>query len=793
MKLAAACPLLFVLATGLLAGSQSRPVSGPIQEKAPPALSEFDLRDIRLLDGPFRDAMLRNQKYLLSLEADRLLHTFRLNAGLPSAARPYGGWESPEAELRGHTLGHYLSALSLMYRATGEERFASRVSSIVSALAEVQAALRERGSGDGYLSAFPEEFFDRLEKGQKVWAPYYTIHKIMAGLLDAHLLCRNDEALLIVSKMADWVGSRMRALDEDKRQKVLDTEFGGMNEVLASIYAVTGDARHLDTARMFDHRALFDPLSREVDPLDGLHGNTQIAKVIGAVREFEMTGERRYMDIAGFFWRRVALHRSFVIGGSTDDERFFPVEHFSRHLTETTAETCSTCNILKLTRALFRHDPSGAMIDFYERALFNHVLASQDPSSGMMCYYLPLKPGAFKTYNTPEDSFWCCTGTGMESHARYADTIYFHDGASLYVNLFVSSEVEWKARNLVVRQETKFPENGATDLIFQTSSKRPIRAGLKVRYPAWAVKGLSVFVNGEAQEVEARPGSYVHLERDWASGDRVRMEFPMSLRTEALPGDPGKVAVLFGPIVLAGDLGAGDLSGVERFGQYAPATGKLKTPVVPSFIGNAETLLGAIRPAAGAPLTFEVPTGATPIILAPFYRTFEPRYTIYWNLYSQAEWAARREERTAIAERRADIQRRTIDAVTADDAASEEEHGYEGEGTREGWLEGVKYREASGGWMSYRLAVSFEPISLVCTFRGELNDPREFDILVDGEKLVTESLGYDPQPTFDREYPLPEGMVLGKEQVTVRFEAAPGKTTAGVFDVRIVRRQRSGR
>lgn len=790
MRLIASCPLLIALAAGFLAGDQPRPAGPKVQEKAPPALQEFDLRDVKLLDGPFRAAMLRDQKYLLSLEPDRLLHTFRLNAGLPSPSTPYGGWESPEVELRGHTLGHYLSALSLMHRATGEERFASRAASIVSALAEVQAAMTARGSGDGYLSAFPEEFFDRLEKGQKVWAPYYTIHKIMAGLLDVHLLCGNDEALRVVSKMAGWVGSRMRALDEGRRQKVLDTEFGGMNEVLASIYAVTGDARHLETARMFDDRALFGPLSRQVDPLDGLHGNTQIPKVIGAVREFEMTGERRYMDIARFFWRRVALHRSFVIGGNTDDERFFPVEHFSRHLGETTAETCNTYNVLKLTRALFRHDPSGAMMDFYERGLFNHVLASEDPSSGMMCYYVALKPGAFKTYNTPEDSFWCCTGTGMESHAKYADTIYFHDGASLYLNLFVPSEVEWKDKHLVVRQETKFPESGATELLFQTGARLPVRAGLKVRYPAWAVKGLSVLVNGEAQELEAEPGSYVHVERDWRGGDRVRVEFPMSLRTEALPGSPGTVAVLFGPIVLAGDLGAGDLSSVERFGVYAPAMGKLETPVVPSFVGNAETLLNAIRPVAGArPLTFEVPTGAAPIILAPFYRTFEPRYTVYWNLYSPAEWAARREERTAIGERRADIQRRTLDAVTTDDTASEEEHGYEGEGTREGWLEGVKYREASGGWMSYRLAVSFEPMSLVCTYRGELNDPREFDILVDGEKLVTESLGYEPHPTFDREYPLPEEMVLGKELITVRFEAAPGETTGGVFDLRIVRRQ----
>ncbi|MFB3855669.1 MAG: beta-L-arabinofuranosidase domain-containing protein [Vicinamibacterales bacterium] len=788
MKLLAALPLISVLVLSAPVGVGTQP--GRATEtatKAPPRLQAFDLREVRLLDGPFRDAMLRDQKFLLGLDPARLLHSFRLTAGLESGATPYGGWEAPEVELRGHTLGHYLSALALMYRASSDERFKARAEQIVAELAKIQAAAVSSGFNAGYLSAFPEEFFDRVEKRQRVWAPYYTLHKIMAGLLDVHSLCENQQALAVASRMGDWVGFRMRRLNEDQRQLMLETEFGGMSEALANLYAATGDSKHLETARMFDHRALFDQLAKGVDPLDGLHGNTQIPKAIGAVREYEFTGEKRYRDIAAFFWERVALHRSYVIGGNTDDERFFPVGHFSRHLTEVTAETCNTYNMLKLTRALFLHEPSVQKMDFYERGLFNHILASQDPSSGMMCYYVPLRPASFKTYNTPEDSFWCCTGTGMENHAKYGDTIYFHDANSLYVNLFVPSEVTWREKGVVVRQETSFPDNGFTELSFK--AQRPVRFSVRVRYPAWASKGITLYVNGAWEDVETKPGTYVSVDREWKNGDRLRVEFPLSLRAETLPGDRQTVAVLYGPIVLAGDLGTDGLEAAKRFGVYAPETGRLKTPVVPSFIGDAGTLVSAIKPVAGAaPLTFSVPTPGRPVTLVPFYRMFEHRYTVYWKVYSQAEWSARREEREAIAERRADIQRRTLDTVSVDDPANEEEHAYKGQGTREGWLEGVKYREASGGWMSWDLAVSFEPMAIVCTYRGEANDPREFDILVDGENLVTESIGHDPHPTIDREYRLPESMVQGKERITVRFEAAPGKKTAGIFDVRTVRR-----
>ncbi|HWI59158.1 MAG TPA: beta-L-arabinofuranosidase domain-containing protein, partial [Bacillota bacterium] len=344
-------------------------------DKVPPAVARqaapFDLQQVRLLDGPFREAMLRDKAYLLSLDPDRLLHTFRVNAGLPSSAQPYGGWEEPKCELRGHSVGHYLSACALMYASTGEEALKQRANLLVAELAKCQAAAPQQGFHPGYLSAFPESFIDRVEARQSVWAPWYTLHKIYAGLLDTYQLCGNPQALEVLARAADWIQYRVDHLSEAQMQKSLDTEFGGMNEVLANLYAVTGNPQHLRLARAFDHQRLFEPLAQREDRLDGLHANTQIPKMIGAAREYELTGETRYRDIAEYFWQRVAQRRSYVIGGHSDGEHFFPVTDFAKHLSPATTETCNTYNMLKLTRHLFGWEPNAQLMDFYERALYN--------------------------------------------------------------------------------------------------------------------------------------------------------------------------------------------------------------------------------------------------------------------------------------------------------------------------------------------------------------------------------------------------------------------------------------
>ncbi|MGD0091209.1 MAG: beta-L-arabinofuranosidase domain-containing protein [Planctomycetota bacterium] len=785
--------------------STKPPVAPVAQIKASP----FNLSDVRLLDGPFREAMQRNLEYLLSLDSDRLLHTFRLNAGLPTTAQPYGGWEAPNCELRGHSLGHYLSACALSYASTGDERPKTRADGIVAELAKCQEALPGKGCNKGYLSAYPESFIDRVEACKGVWAPWYTLHKIMAGLLETHQLCGNRQALDILVKMASWIKFRMDRLAPEQIQRSLGNEFGGMNEVLTNLYAVTGDPEHLRAARCFDHKAIFDPLALGQDRLNGLHANTQIPKMIGAAREYEMSGETRYHDIAQFFWQRVALQRSYAIGGHSDGEHFFPIEQFSAHLSPETCETCNTYNMLKLTRRLFGWEPSAETMDFYERALYNHILASQDPDKGMFVYLMSLKPGHFKTYSTPDNSFWCCVGTGMENHAKYGDTIYYHDGKSLYVNLFIASELNWREKGLAVRQETKFPEQDTSKLIFKC--RQPVTLGLRVRWPAWAgaggtpavrtaglppasgsagvppasVPGLAVTINGEKVPVVGNPGSYITLEREWKDGDTVELKLPLFLRLETLPNSPNIVALLYGPLVLAGELGT---EGLEHFEFHARGQCDhvhVPTPDVPVFFGEAQDLLAKVVPVAGKPLTFQTQGLGKPrdVSLVPFYRLHYQRYSVYWNLYTAEQWAKKQAELAAAEARRKELERRIVDAVHPGEQQSETDHKRQGERDGSGTHQGRKWRHApDGGWFSYELKVlPDQPMSLLCTYWGS-DSGRTFDVLVDTEKVATQTLeNCKPGEFFDVECALPEQLTKGKERVTVKFQGHPGNTAGGVF------------
>jgi DUF1680 family protein len=751
------------------------------------AARPFPLQAVRLLDGPFRDAMQRDQKFLLALDPDRLLHNFRVNAGLPSNAKPLGGWEAPDVELRGHSVGHYLSALAQMYASTGDERFKARGDLMVTELAKVQAAMPARGFHPGYLSAFPESFIDRVDARQKVWAPYYTLHKIMAGLLDMYQLCGNQQALDVLTKQADWVKFRMDRLTYDDQQEMLMTEHGGMTEVLANLYAVTGNPDHLRIARTFDHQLLLGPLARREDPLNGLHANTQIPKLIGAAREYEMTGEARYHDAASFFWERVALQRSYANGGHSDDEAFFPPEEFSHHLGTSTSETCNTYNMLKLTRHLFSWAPSAQLMDFYERGLYNHNLASQDPATGMMIYYCPLAPGAFRTYSTPDASFWCCVGTGMENHSKYPDTIYFQGDDALWVNLFVASELTWREKGVRVRQDTRYPEQDNATLTF--TAEKPVKLAVNVRWPSWAVDGIAVAVNGEAEKTSGKPGSYVTVTREWKTGDTLAVRLPMRLHTEAMPDNPNVLAILYGPILLAGDLGKEGLDQARRYGPSAPQVNRIPPVTVPVLVTDADKLLAAIGPVTDRPLTFRTNGIGQPhdVTLVPLARASDVRYDVYWTRYSPAEWDKKKTELAAAAKRRRELATATVDSVDPGSDESEKSHDLQQASSTQPYFEGRRGREARGGWFGYALSVApGKPMTLVCAYRGSEGRRRVFDVLVDGEKLKTENLPYHPTELLDYEYPIPAALTAGKTRIVVKFQSQADASTAAVFDVRIV-------
>jgi DUF1680 family protein len=773
------------LALAVLLPAATPTGAATVKEKVPLAARPFPLTDVRLREGPFLQAMKRDQAYLLELDIDRLLHTYRLNAGLPSTAKPLGGWEAPDVELRGHTLGHFLSANALMYAATGDALFKTRAEQVVTEVAAIQQALGKRFN-PGYLSAFPESFIDRVEKRERVWAPYYTLHKTMAGLLDVHQLCGNAQALDVLVRMTDWVKLRMDRLTEAQQQAMLETEFGGMNEVLANLYAVTGHAEHLRLARLFDHRAVFDPLARGEDALDRLHANTQIPKAIGAAREYELTGETRYRDIASFFWERVARHRSYVNGGHSDGEAFFPVDDFRRHLGTSSAETCNTYNMLKLTRHLFAWAPSAGLMDFYERGLVNHILASQDPATGGVTYYCPLKPGAFRTYSKPDASFWCCVGTGLENHAKYADTIYFRGDGSLFVNLFVASDLTWRENGLRVTQQTRFPEEDVVTLTIGADA--PVRLGLKIRHPAWARDGMTADVNGTRAGASTAPSSYLTLDREWRDGDVVTVRLPMSLHVEELPGDPKTVALLWGPVVLAGDLGREGLTDAVRYGPSAPPVRRVAPVDVPVLVASEPgKLLAGIKPVAGRPLTFRTEGLGHPrdVTLVPFYQAHDVRYTVYWDLSSPAAWEKGRAEEAAAAKRRQELLGRAFDRADVNDAMSEADHAYRGEATGHWDYEGLKIRETRGGWFSYEMKVLPDrPMLVAFTYLGTEGRQRTFDVLVDGVKIATKTTEYHPRELLDLELPIPAELTRGKEKVTVRFETAPGATSAAIFEVR---------
>jgi uncharacterized protein len=588
----------------------------------------FSLSDIKLLDGPFLHATDLDCKMLLNYEPDRLLSKFYSEAGLKPKAEHYMGWENET--IAGHSLGHYLSACSMMYQTTGDKSFLDRVNYIVGELKYLQDA-----DGNGYLGAFPNGkkiLENEVAKGNirsqgfdlnGIWVPFYTEHKMMAGLRDAYHLCGNSAALEVERLFADWLDGIVSHLNDEQVQKMLRCEHGGISETLADLYADTKDEKYLRISRIFYQKAILDSLKAEKDVLPGKHCNTNIPKLIGLSRIYELTGDTSDRKAAEFFWNTVVKHHSYVTGGNGNEEYFGPEDKLRNRLGKGTTETCNVYNMLKLSEHLFEWEASARVADFYERALFNHILSSQNPVTGNVTYNLSLDMGGFKDFQDPF-SLTCCVGTGMENHSKYGRNIFYHNDNELFVFQFIASELTWKEKGIIVTQNTSFPEKQGSE--FEFKCDKPVKFTLQIRYPYWAKNGIEIKINGRPAKVTGHPVSFVPVDRIWKTGDKVEVNIPFSLRLEPMPDDSNRVAVMYGPLVLAGDLG--------------PVSDSLSNDsmCVPVMMADNRDPSTWMKHEDGKPNTFITVNTGRPrdVELKPFYLTYNRRYSIYWDLLNRA-------------------------------------------------------------------------------------------------------------------------------------------------------------
>lgn len=596
----------------------------------PAKVQPFPMTQVRVTGGAYKEAEEWNRGYMQRLASDRLVHNFRLNAGLPSSAQPLGGWEQytpgRAGELRGHFTGHYLSAAALLYASTGDKQIKDKGDTMVADLAKCQDKL----SG-GYLSAFPTEWFDRLDARKQVWAPFYTVHKIMAGMLDMYQLAGNKQALQVLEGMSDWADKWSASKSEEHMQDILNTEYGGMNDVLYKLAAATGEDRWAKAGDRFTKKKFFNPLASRRDELRGLHVNTHIPQVIGAASRYDISGDVRFHDVADFFWYEVVGARSYVTGGTSNGEGWLTQpRQLAAELKRTisTAECCCAYNMMKLTRQLYAWTADPRYFDYYERTLINHRIGTIRPQSGATQYYLSLTPGAWKTFNTEDQSFWCCTGTGVEEYSKLNDSIYWHDGEGIYVNLFIPSELNWTEKGFKLRQETKFPEQPGTALV--VTAAKPTQMTIRLRIPDWLESASSVKINGKQVEASASPGSYLTLSRTWKTGDRIEMALPMRLRIDAMPDDSKMIAILYGPVVLAGDLGADGLNESLIVGPSAPRMREHPMDV-PALRAGGDQPESWIKPGDKA-LNFRISGQQKDIALMPLNSIFDKRYSVYWQV-----------------------------------------------------------------------------------------------------------------------------------------------------------------
>jgi uncharacterized protein len=824
---AAAALSLGPLASDATVGALAPHVPGaPGAKDDPAAIRAFEakllranpvpLDRVRVLGGPLHRAQELTAKYLLELEADRMLAYYRVRAGLPQKAEPYGGWDGGGRNLTGHIAGHYLSAVSLMYRATGDARFKDRADYIVRELKLVQDK-----HGDGYLGALEngKEAFAAVSRGDirsggfdlnGLWAPWYTLHKTYAGLRDAYRHVGNRTALDLEAKFAGWAERVIAPLTDAQVQKMLLTEFGGMSEVFADLYADTGDRRWLDLSYRFEHHGFTDPLKRHQDNLAGKHGNTNIPKLLGNAMRFGYVGDSADIQAAAFFWDRVVQHHTYATGGHGLAEYWGPPDMLGARVDGRTCESCNKYNMLKLTRRLFAFRPDAHYADFHERALFNHILASIDPEDGRTSYMVPIGRGVQQEYQDMQRSFTCCVGSGMESHALHGDGIYFESDDTIWVNLFAPSSAQFTLGRARLEQTTDFPDGDTATLLLTLPSSREFT--LAVRRPTWAGDGFRIKVNGETieqpalatlrasgggrtsavEEARSMPSTYVELKRTWKSGDRVELTLPKSLRLEPTPDDPTVTAIMWGPLALAADLGP------RQEGRGSRTAGLTTVPVLVAagrpltdWVTAAGTRPGEFRARQVARIPAD-PGSPTDVSFAPFHRTHRRRYSVYVDVLSPEQFDSRAAAIAAERERIRKLDAATIGFVQPGEMQPERDHNYQSEPLERPVLRAQgRANRAGTGWFSFDLPIEANTENaVVVTYLNDLGLPPasgNFEILVDGTSIGRFESRPDAKGFFDVQYAVPRSLLQGKSKVTVRFQAAPNGRIASVFGVRTIR------
>lgn len=770
----------------------------------PAHVDYFPLSAVELSDSPFRQAMLTDKEYLMAMDTDRLLAPYLKEAGLAPKAENYPNWEN--TGLDGHVGGHYLSALALMYASTGDKGVLEKLEYMVNELERCQKA-----DGNGYISGVPngKAIWKEISEGNirahsfglnDRWVPLYNIHKIYAGLRDAYLYAHNEKAKQMLVKLCDWMINEVSGLTDAQIQEMLISEHGGLNEVFADVYELTGDKKYLVLGKKFSHMAILDPLIKHEDKLTGIHANMQIPKVIGYQRIAALENNAAWNDAANFFWHNVTEKRSVAIGGNSISEHFNPVDDFSNMVKSVEGpETCNTYNMLKLTKDLYAGAPQSTYIDYYERALYNHILSTQHSSKGGFVYFTPMRPGHYRVYSQPQTSFWCCVGSGMENHGKYGEMIYAYTNDAVYVNLFIPSKVTWQDKKVVLVQENNFPEVPETKIT--VNPDRKTQFALKLRCPEWTDKAkVKILLNGKEYAASADATGYFTINRKWKKGDVVVLKLPMHIAAEQLPDKSDYYAFTYGPVVLAASFGTDNQDGLfaddSRGGHIAHGL-QIPLNTMPVLLGDASSVTGHVAPVDNAPLNFKLSelypqqkygNGFT---LVPFYKIQGERYIIYWPQADADKVVALQQQKALEEEKERKLNEITLDKITLGEQQPEADHFIATNDAYTGYMEDRHFRDARG-WFSYRIANKTKKAEYLYLTYFDADVNRSLNLEVNGVKVKSQVFegksGVSPQYML---LPVPQSE-KGKEVLTVKFSTSENSITPKIIEVRLLSKKPDG-